>query len=882
MIPVMIPARAVLRSPRAEDNGFSPRTGFRPFHPAEAESTLGARFRETALRCGSKIAVADGTARISYAELLERAGAIASDLRLRHGEGGGIVAICLPAGLGAIEIMLGALLAEFGYFCLDPSLPEQQKARQLRAARPVAAVGGESVPQWRDAGAGVFDTQGPAGIAALYATSGSMGEPKLVAWPHRGILFDIGRQTNDLYLGPDDRFDSLFSFAFSASLATVFGALLNGAELHCHDFRDDLAALPHWFAERRITVSTMTVSMLRHLCLLRPPANSFASLRLLSVGGEALRPADVDAFRSVFPPTCVLQNAMASTEVRTYAQYFVPASGRVENPVPIGWPVAGKQIRILDENGQPVAMGSPGEITVESRYLACGYCDGGQFDCGGAAAKFEALPDGATRYRTGDCGMFRPDGSLVFLGRVDAQAKIRGHRVELEHIAHTIEMHLGIRAAAVVGDEDGAGNNRLVAYVVAREGATADETRLRNFLREQLPEYSIPAAFVFVSELPLNANFKLDRRRLPPPPSHVEPAGAAPKIEILREIWKTVLRRSDIPDDQSFWDVGGDSLAALRILVAILDRFHCDLPPGALHRFPTLRLLAARVSQAVEAGSDSATLIPFQSGGKGCPVFFVAGMGGSAHGYERLAARMASAHPTYGLNTTSGFTEAPAGSVESMAARLVAEIEGVVEPGGKAVLVGYSFGGTIAFQTARQLQARGNVAPLPILIDMPAVNAPGRPKRGLGRQSLDVLRNLPAWAAYEATHFDRRKFLLRVRGHLTRLSRALGILTPAQDFDPRIYLGSGKVPEAYQAVLTGMYRAMLAYVPGAYAGRMILLWARVPTLFQETDPKMGWQFVAGAGLEVYPIAGRHGDCMDEQRLPELAALLLHCIANSGA
>ena len=189
----------------------------------------------------------------------------------------------------------------------------------------------------------------------------------MVALSHRAILFDIGRQTNnDLYLGSDDRFDSLFSFAFSASLATNFGALLNGAELHYYDPQQNFSALPGWLADHRITISTMTVSMLRHICLLKPRANTFSEMRLLSVGGEALHPADVDAFRSAFPPSCVLQNAMAATETRTYAQYFVPRSGPVESPVPIGWPVAGKEVLLLDEDGAPVPRGAEGEIAVRA------------------------------------------------------------------------------------------------------------------------------------------------------------------------------------------------------------------------------------------------------------------------------------------------------------------------------------------------------------------------------------------------------------------------------------------------------------------------------------------------------------------------------------
>ncbi|HZT30352.1 MAG TPA: AMP-binding protein [Bryobacteraceae bacterium] len=493
----MTPAIAPCRSPLAHTNGFTPRAGFRPFNPADAESTLGARFRETALRRGNAIALVDGGARISYADLLLRAETIAATLRSRWGGAGGIVGICLPSGLPTIEAMLGALAGGFGYFCADPSLPTAQIAGLLEAAAPLTVLG-DAPADGKARGVRAADTRGPGGTAAMYATSGSTGEPKIVALPHRAVLFDIGRQTNDLCLGPDDRFDSLFSSAFSASLATVFGALLNGAELHHHDPRHQLTGLFDWLAERRITISTMTVSMLRHICMARRSRPGCPSLRLLSVSGEALKAGDVEMFRSVFGASCVLQNAMASTETRTYAQYFVPGRGPVENPVPIGWPVAGKAVTVMDETGAPVPEGGEGEIVVRSRYIATSYAN----DPRRTAEKFQIQPDGTIRYRTGDRGRLRADGSLVFLGRTDSQVKVRGHRVELGAIAQAIESHPAVRNAVVVRREDAGGHGRLVAYVAPREDTDLTEGHLRGFLRERLPAYAVPAAFVFLPELP--------------------------------------------------------------------------------------------------------------------------------------------------------------------------------------------------------------------------------------------------------------------------------------------------------------------------------------------------------------------------------------------
>jgi acyl carrier protein len=863
------------RSARAADNGFAPRIGFHPFDLLDAESTLGERFSEIARHRGTATAVVDGDNRVSYSDLLHRAEAIAQDLRSRCGTAGGVVAICQPTSLATIETLLGALLGEFAYFCLDPSLPAPQRAKLLQAAAPITLEGpglslgelsGPSTP---------LQTRGPAGIAALYATSGSTGEPKMVALSHRAILFDIGRQTNDLYLGPDDRFDSLFSYAFSASLATTFGPLLNGAEVNCYDPQHNMTALPGWLADRRITVSTMTVSMLRHLCLLGSRAPLLSAMRLLSVGGEAIHSADVEAFRSVFPASCVLQNAMASTETRTYAQYFVPPAGPVGSPVPIGWPVAEKEVLLLDKNGAQVPPGSEGEIAVRSRYLANGYAN----DAQRTAIKFQQQEDGLVLYRTGDRGRFRPDGCLVFLGRTDSQAKIRGHRIELDHIAQVLELHPEVRNSVVVTRADSSGNDQLVAYVVARPGSHLTQKPLRDFLRTQLPAYAVPSFFVFLPELPLNANFKVDRRSLPTPslaPIDGDQSASGETIEVLRNIWKKILQCSDIADEDCFDDLGGDSLNAVRVLVAVHERFDCDLPPDTLNRFPTLKLFADYIEGAVQNDENHDVVIVFKSGGAGCPIFFAPGLNGSTFGYRHVAGHLDSMHGAYGLNIQSWFTVSSSASVESMAANYVAEIERVVPPGGKVVVVGHSFGGTIAFEIASQLRKRGIVNPLPIIVDMPAVNAPGRPPHTLRRQLLDALRNLPAWTVKEVVHFQPRAFLLRGYGTLRRMFRAMIGQARTEELDPMIYFGETNLPGAYQTFLTAMYQAMHHYVPKQYEGKVVLLRAEVPTLFRSRHVTMGWETVAAGGVEVHSIPGRHDDCVSELHGRDLAAVLVHC------
>ena len=868
------------RSAHAEDNGFAARAGFRPFELGDVESTVGERFREVALQRGDATAVVDGEQRISYTEMLGRAEEVARGLRSRWGSSGGVIAICLVNRVASLEMILGALLGDFGYFCLDPKAPEAQRGKLLEASGALWLEDGGGGASVLLPTAKLRETRGPAGLAALYATSGSTGEPKMVALPHRAILFDIGRQTNDLYLGPDDRFDQMFSYAFSASLATTFGALLNGAELHYYDAQHQMTALPEWLGKRCITVSTMTVSVMRtlcgmrSLCLLRADEKAFPAMRLLSVGGEAVHRSDVEAFRAVFPETCVLQNAMAATETRTYAQYFVPARGAVESPVPIGFPVAGKEVVVLDENGATVAAGVEGEIAIRSRYIADGYANDAEL----TATKFVNQSDGMTLYRTGDRGYFRADGCLVFLGRTDGQAKIRGHRVELDHVAQMIELHPGVRSAVVVTWADAAGTDQLIGYVVAEGGGDMSQKELRDFLREYLPEYALPWGFVFLPELPLNANFKVDRRRLPAP-SVVEMEGDdGETVDVVRRLWQSVLCCGDVSEDDSFEDLGGDSLHAVRVLVAVHECFGCDLPPDTLYRFPTLRLFAEVVEQAMRSDSGGAMVSVFRAGGERCAFFFVAGLNGSALSYAHVAGALSAAHAAYGLGVRSRVAASAGVTVESMAAEYVTEIERLVAAEGKAVVVGYSFGGTIAFEVAAQLQRRGVVRALPVVIDMPAVNAEGvRPRTAL-RQVMDVARNLPAWLTQELMHFHPRAFALRSYGNLRRMARAVGGRAETEKLDPLIYFGKANLPQAYQDFLSAMYQALLRYVPKPFAGKVVLLRAKVPTLFRSARVTMGWELVARGGVEVQMIPGRHDDCLAEPFGRNLAAVLEGCAA----
>lgn len=849
------------RSLRAEDNGFAPGPEFRPFALKDAESTVAFRFRESALRHAGRTALVDGDRRIGYRDLLDDAGRIGSSLQVRFPDGG-LVAILMPFGLELVKVLLGALAGGFAYLVIDAGLPDSEIARLIACARPALLVAhplddarvasfSQAVPcsdfpsllsgRTRDLG---HDPAAAAhrasAIAAVYATSGSTGEPKLVGLSNRAILFDIGRQTNDLFLGPSDRFDQLFSFSFSASLAPLFGSLLNGGVLHLLESRGRLHRLREWLASSRITVSTMSASMLRAACNGTCSTGALADLRLISTGGEELLSRDIERFRAAFPPTTVLQNAMAATETRTYAQYFVPRTGEVESPVPIGWPVHSKSILLRDEEGRPVQDGEVGEVVVESRYLSSGYLN----DPGLTAQRFKKAGAGEFLYKTGDLARRRADGCLVFAGRADSMVKLGGYRIELEAVAAAVRRYPGICEAAAILREDVAGNPRIAAYFSPRMAAP----ELRRFLVAELPAYMVPADLIALAELPRLPNGKIDRKSLPAParePSEDTLASALPPCDRIEEelaaIWRDLLGRQ-VGVDEDFLDAGGDSLLALVLVERVERAFGVRINLAALLDAPTIESLAN-----VIRGPQSAKmprLAEVQPRGNRPVIFLVH----AEMRFRSLARNLGFDQPLLGLQLGEAgclatIPEMAAYHIESMRQR---------QPHGPYHIAGFCAAGLVAYEVAAQLLAAGEKVALLALID---TYGPVRPSRGQNWKEhlLRVLRaegprlGLVAARLHELRRTcERRLWHLLYRYGLPFESR----------FRERI---RHTAPNEFLPVIAASY----SYVPPIYPGRLTLFRMPEGQLEPGQSAAFGWEGMALGGLDIVEVPASHLDMPED-------------------
>lgn len=882
----MSPAEGARRSQHAEDNHFAPRQGFESFPDAAAGQSIVDRLMEVAGRRGSDTALVDGNVRLSYSELIDRAATLGGALAHHLAGRPGVVALHVTAGRMAVEGMLGALVAGRPCLCLPASTPRVALHDILRGASPAAILTDDSataletpdLPQFRVGDLRRFRAQDVRASAAaddlacLFVTSGTTGSPKLVGLSHRAVVFDVRRQTNDLFLGPDDRMDLLFHPSFSASLSSVFSALLTGAELHLGPPPGIVTSLGQWLIDSEITVSTMTVSTLRTLCGGVSRASAPPRLRLLSVGGEALLSTDVLAFNAAFPASCVLQNAMASTETRTYAQYFVPRDGPPESPVPIGWPVDGKEVIVVDSAGAPLPAGEEGEILVRSHFLANGYVNDPEL----TSARFIPQPDGTVVFRTGDRGRFRDDGCLVFAGRSDSLVKIRGYRVEPGAVEHALLADCRIREAAVVRRASGSGDDFLAAFVVVDGGARVTDREIQQPLLGRLPAYAVPTAIHVVAALPLNRNGKVDYRSLAEgegddrPCVHASPDG---RLTGLCESWALALGRATAGSEDHFFENGGDSLSAIRLQLEVHQRLGVDLSLETLVRCPTPRAVAAWLDRCTEPVPAHPALVLLHPGGTGLPLFCVPGIGGEPHGFSHLAEHLGHDRPVYGFRATvSGEPPGQPLRVEAIAGDYLDAVDTVMDAAAPVHICGHSFGGIVALEMAHQLNARGRHLGLFAIIDTPL--GAGRP--GLVGRVLDTAANLPAWLWYDALRSGRGALFARALGKSAdawRRVRQSSASTPHHGYpDLRAYFGQRHIPPELAARVYGRIDAARRYVRRPVSGPVVLLRSRAQALMGRSDRCLGWDALA-ASVDVFDVPGHHSSCTAPPHVKHVAAVL---------
>jgi amino acid adenylation domain-containing protein len=777
----------------------------------------------------------------------------------------------------------------------------------------------------------------PDDLAYLSFTSGSTGIPKAVLGRHGPLSHFLPWQETRFELDAGDNFSMLSGLAHDPLQRDIFTALWAGGTICIPDPQQMFQPgwLAQWLREETVTISHLTPAMGKIITIVTETAqdkllatHEITSLRYAFFVGDILTRRDVERLCNLAPNVQVI-NFYGSTETQRAVSFFVvdggpekseptavSTSARPKEIIPLGQGIPDTQLLILNAQDQLAGIGEVGEICMRSPHLAKGYLD----DDRQTAQKFMTNPftnDPADRcYCTGDLGRYLPDGNAEFTGRIDEEVKIRGFRIEPGEIEAVLGRYPAIRDSVVIAREDTTGDKRLIAYVVPNpdepgpknsnhhrkflpkmqkaQGVEPNQRslpladKLRDYIRQYLPDHMIPSAFVCLEKLPLTPNGKIDHRALPVPDqinSTIESGYVAPHDEVERqlvEIWEELMDSCPISIWSDFFDLGGHSLLAIRLFNRIEEIFGQKLPLATLFQSPTIAQLADVIRQEGKV-VDWSPLVEIQRGNDSrTPLFCVHGWGGGVVGYADLAQLLGPEQPFYGLRARGlNGQEEPHTEIAEMANDYLKAVR-QVQKTGPYYLGGYCQGGVIAFEMAQQLQAAGEQVALLALFDSYAP---------IERSMWDVIRTPRNFANFARNSFywlaDFRQ--LGYTGMLARLRRKINIvwsywLRPVDTSKPialeHLLDDTSQVPYDQRQLMEIHTRLRIDYVPQPYRGRVTLFRVRSLSLFRSQDPDMGWGKLATGGVESRIIAGAHRNILEKPQVQTLAEQLKSVLERS--
>ncbi|MBE9185474.1 amino acid adenylation domain-containing protein [Microcoleus sp. LEGE 07076] len=594
-------------------------------------------FEERAQQHPEAVALTFEAQHLTYKELNSKANQLAGYLQ-KQGVGAEVlVGLCADRSIDLIVGMLAILKAGGAYLPLDPSYPRDRLNLMLEDAQvKVLLIQDKLSENFRDFSNSVIkcdrdseriaqeSTENPINqvktdnLAYVIYTSGSTGKPKGVAVTHKAVN-RLVINTNYIKIEPGDKIAQASNASFDAATFEIWGALLNGAQLV--GISTNITLSPHDLAlelhQQNITVLFLTTALFQQIARILPQA--FNSLRCLLFGGEAV---DVRWVKKVLKqnPTTQLIHVYGPTENTTFSAYYcVQDVPETATSIPIGRPIANTEIYLLDADLQPVAIGVAGQLYLGGDGLARGYLNRPDL----TAAAFIPNPfsnkPGSYLYKTGDLGRYWVDGNIEFLGRIDDQVKIRGYRIELGEIEAALCQHPQVREAVVIVREDIPDDKHLVAYVIPdgikekSEIHNLKSSELRQFLKQKLPGYMVPATYAVLESLPLTPNGKVDRRVLPQIDTNSEDITenhVAPRTdieEVLCKIWAKVLGKQQVSIYDNFFELGGHSLLATQLISRIRDALQLELPVSNLFESPTVASLAKYIETMRWAAKNQTT-----------------------------------------------------------------------------------------------------------------------------------------------------------------------------------------------------------------------------------------------------------------------------------
>jgi amino acid adenylation domain-containing protein len=575
-------------------------------------------------RTPDTVAVVFEDQQLTYRELNQRANQLAHHLQQLGVKPDVLVGICVERSLDMVVGLLGILKAGGAYVPLDPAYPKERLAFMLEDAQVLVLVTQqrlvEMLPPYQakvicldkdwDAIA-VHHQSNPSSevttdnLVYVIYTSGSTGTPKGAMNTHQGLCNRLLWMQDAYQLTARDRVLQKTPFSFDVSVWEFFWPLLCGARLVVAQpgGHQDSAYLVKLIASQQITTIHFVPSMLQ-IFLEEPGLGVCNCLKRVICSGEALPFSLQERFFACLDAQ--LHNLYGPTEAAIDVTFWACRRQSDFPIVPIGRPIANTQIYLLDQHLQPVPIGVPGELHIGGDGLARGYLNRPEL----TDEKFVSNPYNprGRLYKTGDLARYLPDGTIEYLGRIDHQVKIRGFRIELGEIEACLSQHPEVREAVVVAREDVSGSKGLIAYIVPQEKPGSSVSELRSFLKEKLPDYMVPSAFVMLDSLPLTPNGKVDRRALPAPDrtrvgsEKTFTSPRTPVEEVLAGIWAQVLDIEPVGIHDNFFELGGHSLLATQVIYRVRSTLQVELPLRCLFESPTVAGLAESIEATMKAG----------------------------------------------------------------------------------------------------------------------------------------------------------------------------------------------------------------------------------------------------------------------------------------
>jgi amino acid adenylation domain-containing protein len=860
-------------------------------------------FEEQVEQTPDAVAVVYEDQKLTYRELNARANKLAHHLQNLGVRPEMLIGISMERSVELVVGLVAILKAGGAYVPLDPTYPKERLRLMLEDAqlqllltqqhlleqlpsdgRKVVCIDSDWEATARENAANLACQLKAGDLAYVIYTSGSTGKPKGVAVPHQAIsrlLFN----TNYINIQSCDRVAQVSNISFDAATFEIWGALVHGAQLI--GITKDIVLSPDEFVtklqQQEISTIFLTTALFNQLANVVPDA--FKNVRHLLFGGEAVDPSSVKAVLKNGSPQRLL-HVYGPTECTTFSTWYLIQDAQGAT-IPIGRPIANTQTYILDRYLQPVPIGVVGELYIGSSGLAKGYLNRPEL----TAERFIPNPFSrehqARLYKTGDLVRYLPDGNIEFVGRIDNQVKIRGFRIELGEIEAVLSQHPAIQYAVVILRQDTPDDKRLVAYVVPNQNQATTVSNLRHFLKQKLPNYMIPAAFVILEALPLTPNGKVDRQALPAPEKvtqELEATFVDPRNELerqLTEIWEDILTVKPISVRDNFFDLGGHSLLAVSLFAQIKQKFGKKLPLASLFTSGTVEALAQMLSiqekmpeNLVLAASHQEKqdiclcLVPIQPLGSKPPFFCIHPAGGDVLCYRDLAMHLGAEQPFYGLQSLGlDGTQPPLTRIEDMAALYIKEIQ-TIQPNGPYFLGGFSLGGVIAYEMAQQLRRQGQEVRLIAMLDS---SVPGSAKRSPFPKRIFIhIKNIfqfgPDYLSKKLVSWSKWG-----KSYITEIYTSfLGRTQPLTESDNYMFIVNKQAWETY------------TFQP--YPGRIILFRAddnsrdtQEAFVGFQTDPLLGWGNLITGEIELHNIPCGHSTILGEPHVSVVVEKLKDCL-----